>query len=123
MKVLVVDDSPAIFTMVSLMLEDRGHNSVWAEDGVQAVSILAATKGIDIILLDWNMPNMNGLEFLEKNVKENFTNIPIIIMSGENSPSFIKKVQSLSVSEFIVKPFSQDVLFNTFSLANLMHNF
>lgn len=120
MNVLVVDDSRAIFAMVSQMLQEGGHESIWAEDGVKAVEILGKNKKIDVILLDWNMPNMNGPEFLEKNIKENFTKAPIIMMTTENSPASIKKALSLNAAEYIMKPFTKDILFNKFSLLELM---
>lgn len=120
MNVLVVDDSRAIYAMVSQMLEEGGHKSVWAEDGLKAVEILAQNKSIDIILLDWNMPNMNGPEFLEKNMKEKLTKAPIIMMTTENSPENIKKALSLNAAEYIMKPFTKDILFNKFSLVEMM---
>lgn len=120
MKVLVVDDSRAIFAMVSQMLEEESHSCIWAEDGVKAVEILKQNKNIDMILLDWNMPNMNGPEFLQKNIDDKFTNAPIIMMTTENSPENIKKALSLNVSEYIMKPFTKDILFNKFSLVELM---
>lgn len=120
MNVLVIDDSRAIYAMVSQMLKEGGHTSVWAEDGVKACEILAKDKTIQIILLDWNMPNMNGPEFLEKNIKENMTTAPIIMMTTENSPEHIKKALSLNAAEYIMKPFTKDILFNKFSLVELM---
>jgi two-component system chemotaxis response regulator CheY len=120
MNVLVVDDSRAIYSMVSQMLQEGGHVSIWAEDGLKAIEALSANNAIDIILLDWNMPNMNGLEFLEKNFKENFTKKPIIMMTTENSPEKIQKALSLNASEYIMKPFTKDILFNKFSLIELM---
>ncbi|MDD4976596.1 MAG: response regulator [Bacteriovorax sp.] len=120
MNILVVDDSRAIYAMVSQMLQEGGHTSVWAEDGLKAVDILTKNNTIEIILLDWNMPNMNGLEFLEKNAKENFTKAPIIMMTTENSPEFIKKALSLNAAEYIMKPFTKDILFNKFTLVELM---
>ena len=120
MNVLVVDDSRAIYAMVSQMLKEGGHTSMWAEDGLKAVDALAKNKNIDIILLDWNMPNMNGLEFLEKNAKDKLTTAPIIMMTTENSPDHIKKALSLNAAEYIMKPFTKDILLNKFSLVELM---
>lgn len=120
MNTLIVDDSKAIFAMVSQMLKEEGHSSLWAEDGGKAVEILAQNNNVDIILLDWNMPNMNGLEFLEKNFKESFTKVPIIMMTTENSAEKIKKALSLNASEYIMKPFTKDILMNKISLIELM---
>jgi two-component system chemotaxis response regulator CheY len=120
MNVLIVDDSRAIYAMVSQMLQEGGHTSVWAEDGLKAIEILAKDKTINMILLDWNMPNMNGLEFLEKNKSGKLTSAPIIMMTTENSPDKIKQALSLDAAEYIMKPFSKDILFNKFTLIELM---
>ena len=85
MNALIVDDSRAIYAMVSQMLIEEGHKTFWAEDGVKAVELLTLNKDIHIVLLDWNMPNMNGIEFLEKNMKEKLTASPVIMMTTENS--------------------------------------
>ncbi len=121
MNILIVDDSKAIFSMVSSMLESGGHKAFWAEDGLKARDFLkSGQQSIDVILLDWNMPNMNGPEFLEANISEKFTSAPIIMMTTENSPEFIKKALSLNAAEYIMKPFTSDILFNKLSLIEMM---
>ena len=116
MKVLIVDDSKAIFMMVSQMLEDAGHGAVWAEDGVKAFEQLVEHPDIDLILLDWNMPVMNGPEFLQKNLDEKLTTSPIMMMTTENKPTYIKEALSLGATEYIMKPFTSDILFNKIEL-------
>lgn len=121
MNILIVDDSKAIFSMVSKMLEGGGHTSLWAEDGAKAVEILKKGEHkIDVILLDWNMPNMTGPEFLEFNLKEKVTSAPVVMMTTENSPEFIKKALDLNAAEYIMKPFTADILFNKLSLIEMM---
>jgi two-component system chemotaxis response regulator CheY len=121
MNILIVDDSKAINAMVSQMLTQGGHTSAWAQDGKVAMEILQKKEAkFDVILLDWNMPNMNGPEFLEANIKLNFTTAPIIMMTTENSPDFIKKALSLNAAEYIMKPFTSDILFNKLSLIEMM---
>ncbi|MCB9061966.1 MAG: response regulator transcription factor [Halobacteriovoraceae bacterium] len=116
MRVLVVDDSKAIYMMVSEMLNEGGHESLWAEDGLKAVEHIKNNEKIDLVLLDWNMPNMNGPEFLEANQKESLTQAPIMVMTTENKPDYIKKAMSLGASEYIMKPFTSDILFNKIDL-------
>lgn len=120
MNVLIVDDSKAIYMMVSQMLESGGHKGIWAEDGLKAIEAIKNNSNIDLILLDWNMPNMNGPEFLEANLKDKMTSAPIIMMTTENKPDFIKKALSLGAVEYIMKPFTSDILFNKISLVETM---
>ncbi len=119
MNILIVDDSKAIFLMVSQMLEEAGHKGFWAEDGQKACDYLDSNKDIDIILLDWNMPIMNGPEFLEKNTSNSITEAPVIMMTTENKPDYIKKALSLGAVEYIMKPFTADILLNKFELIAL----
>ncbi len=115
MKILIVDDSKAINLMVSDMLHEAGHESLWAEDGQKAVDIIAKEK-VDLILLDWNMPVMNGPEFLEKVKSENLTSAPIVMMTTENKPDYIMKALEMGASEYIMKPFTSDILINKIDL-------
>lgn len=116
MKILVVDDSKAIFMMVSQMLEEADHKAIWAEDGIAAFERIGEHSDIDLILLDWNMPNMSGPEFLEKNASEGIFKNPIIMMTTENKPDYIKKALELGAVEYIMKPFTSDILFNKIEL-------
>ena len=115
MNVLVVDDSKAIFMMVTQMLEEKGHKSIWAEHGEDAVKKISENE-IDLILLDWNMPIMTGPEFLQKNKDESLTSVPIVMMTTENKPDHIKKALELGAVEYIMKPFTSDILFDKIEL-------
>lgn len=110
MKILVVDDSKPIFMMVSQMLTELGHQPVWAEDGQKAVQVLSEQPDVGLILLDWNMPVMNGLEFLELNQQDKFFINPIVMMTTENSPEKIQKALENGASDYIMKPFTADIL-------------
>ncbi len=120
MNVLVVDDSHAVFAIVTQMLHEGGHTSVWAEDGLKAIEVLAKDaakdKTISMILLDMNMPNMNGLEFLEKNKSERFTHVPVIIMTTDSIQAKIKQALSLNEADLMMKPFTKEILFNKIAL-------
>jgi two-component system, chemotaxis family, chemotaxis protein CheY len=112
MKVLIVDDSKPILMMVSQMLEELGHESISAIDGSDAYHVIAVNKGINLILLDWNMPVMNGLEFLQKNKSDSIFNIPIFMMTTETSPEKIQIALENGVVDYIMKPFTPDILQN-----------
>lgn len=110
MKVLIVDDSKMINLMVSEMLVNLGHQAESAMDGNEAVEYFKSGKNADLILLDWNMPNMSGLEFLEFNSSNNLTSTPIVMMTTENKPDYIARALELGAVEYIMKPFTDDIL-------------
>lgn len=111
MKVLIVDDSRMIQSLVRESLEARNIEVVSAENGLVAKEILLESKDFDLILLDWNMPVMDGSAFLDCLKSEKFSDAPVVMMTTENSPEKINLAIDKGVSEFIMKPFTDDVLF------------
>lgn len=108
---MVVDDSKMIQMLVRETLESRGIEVIAADHGQDAVDKIANDGDVDLILLDWNMPVMDGEEFLDKAKAESFTKAPIVMMTTENKPEKIQIAIEKGVSEFIMKPFTDDVLF------------
>ena len=112
MNVLIVDDSKPILMMVSEILESLGHKPYTATDGAHAYKVIAENPEIELILLDWNMPVMNGLEFLQKNKTEQVFDIPIFMMTTEKSPEKIQTALENGVVDYIMKPFTPDIVEN-----------
>ena len=110
MKVLIVDDSKVIHMAVGEMLVKEGHSFCSAYDGLEAIDLIKKSGDVDLILLDWNMPNMNGAEFLEASNKDNFTDAIIVMMTTENKMEKITKALSLGAEEYIMKPFNDEIL-------------
>ena len=110
MKILIVDDSKTILLMVSEMLKKLGHEPLTAIHGQDAFDVVSKNTDIDIILLDWNMPVMTGIEFLVKNKNEKIFDIPIMMMTTEKAPDKIKMALENGAVDYIMKPFTPDVL-------------
>lgn len=110
MKILIVDDSEAILKIVGDMLTDLGLEYRTAKDGLIAYNKLIKDSSYDLMLLDWNMPNMNGFEFLHRNFNEKFFNGHICMMTTENNPENIMKALEFGAVEYIMKPFTSDIL-------------
>ncbi len=110
MKVLLVDDSGVMRKIIA-----RGLNSLWvdevveAADGVEALSKFGDGDGFDMILTDWNMPNMNGLEFV-KAVRNDGHKLPIMMITTETEKSQVLLAIQAGVNDYLVKPFDQDTL-------------
>lgn len=110
MKILIVDDSDAILKIVGKMLEDIGYQVGKAKDGAIAHTMLLEDSSWDLILLDWNMPNLSGIEFLQKNHQEKFFCGPICMMTTEDSPEKIMRALEYGAVEYIMKPFTPEIL-------------
>jgi two-component system, chemotaxis family, chemotaxis protein CheY len=110
-NILIVDDFASMRRIVKGTLKSIGFNNfIEAEDGVIALKMLEKEK-IDLIISDWIMPNMNGLEFL-KAVKGNdkFKNIPFIMVTAEGQKGNVLEAINAGVSNYIVKPFTPETL-------------
>jgi CheY-like chemotaxis protein len=109
-KVLVVDDSKLMHKMYEVML--RQYPLVYASDGRQALDRLKEHPDIDLVLLDINMPNMNGLEFLAELRSDNArADLSVIIISTEGREEDTARGLEAGASAYIKKPFhSEEIL-------------
>lgn len=115
MRFLIVDDEKMfrkIIFNVILQLGNAKEDIVEAEDGLQAWEILQKEeKEFDVILTDWNMANMNGIELTKKIRKDNrFKGIPIIMITSQGYTDDIKEAVNVGVNNYIKKPFTSKIL-------------
>jgi two-component system chemotaxis response regulator CheY len=110
-RVLVVDDSSTMRRIIKNTLSRIGfENTIEAEHGIDALAKLKAT-GADIILTDWNMPEMDGMTFV-KSVRgsDTYKGIPIIMVTTEAAKAEVLEALKQGVNDYIVKPFTPDAL-------------
>ncbi len=110
MKVLLVDDSGVMRKIIA-----RGLNSLWVDevvesaDGVDALAKFGNGEGFDLVITDWNMPNMNGLELIQK-IRGDGHKIPIMMITTEAEKSQVLLAIQAGVNDYLVKPFDQEML-------------
>jgi two-component system chemotaxis response regulator CheY len=111
MKILVLDDSKTMLRIISNTLKRIGHSDiVTAEDGVQGLEAYHKADGkFDIILTDWNMPEMNGYEFVKK-IRNINQDVPIVMITTEGGKAEVIKALKAGVNNYVVKPFTPQVL-------------
>ncbi len=110
MKILVVDDSSTMRRIITNTLKQVGQEDVLeACDGKEALSSFKAHDDIDLILTDWNMPNMNGLDFLTE-VRGVNKDIPIVMVTTEAEKGNVVVAIKAGANNYIVKPFTPEVL-------------
>ena len=112
MKLLVVDDSSTMRRIIKNTLARLGHKDVLeGEDGVQGWNQLDSNPDIDMLITDWNMPEMNGLELVKKvRADERFKDLPIIMVTTEGGKAEVITALKAGVNNYIVKPFTPQVL-------------
>jgi two-component system, chemotaxis family, chemotaxis protein CheY len=111
MRILIVDDSMAMRRVERSMLMDMGFSDIAeAEDGSQALKMVSSGK-FDLILLDWKMPVLSGLETLkELKANPNFKSIPVVMVTSVSNKAKILEAIQAGAANYIIKPFSDEVL-------------
>jgi len=108
-KVLVVDDSKLLHRMFEMML--RQYPLVHAYDGKEALERLAENGDVDLVLLDMNMPRMNGLELLEAMKGDaRFKKIPVVLVTTEGSEEQTQRGLDAGAAAYVKKPFRNEEL-------------
>ena len=109
LKILVVDDSFDALTLIMGMLKDLGINQIFtAKDGKEALELLGADEDnslVNLVLCDWNMPRMTGIELLSQ-VRTVDPTMPFVMITGSADVQSIREAKSHGVSGYIKKPFS-----------------
>lgn len=121
MHAIVIDDSSAMRRILRRLLEQIGFDVVEAEQGQQGLDRLAEHPGPDIVLVDWNMPVMDGLEFVKK-VRANpeYQNLKLMMVTTETEPQRMARALMSGVDEFVMKPFTQEILLDKLRLLGVV---
>ncbi|MDX1927697.1 MAG: response regulator [Pirellulaceae bacterium] len=109
MKVLVADDSGIMRKIIIRSLNACGVSDiVEAADGKEGLEAFSANP-VDVVLTDWNMPEMNGLELLQA-IRETGSEVPIIMITTEGEKASVIQAIQAGVTDYLCKPFEQDEL-------------
>lgn len=120
MKCLVVDDSRVVRTVSRRILEELGMTCEEAEDGQKAFEHCLKSMP-DAVMIDWNMPVMNGYDFvIQLRKSPGGTKPKIIFCSTENGAQAIKRALSAGADEYIMKPFDIDIIQSKLALMGLI---
>ena len=122
LHVLVVDDEAFVRNLNIRVLEELGTGQISsAADGHQALTALQeAQRKVDVILLDLEMPRLNGFEFIKKLRNEllpPLSKIPVVVITGHSNKEALDKVYELGVSLFLLKPITPDQVVTRISAA------
>ncbi len=112
MKLLVVDDSSTMRRIIKNTLARLGYKDVLeGADGVEGWNAIDANPDVEMLITDWNMPEMNGLELVKKvRADDRFKDLPIIMVTTEGGKAEVITALKAGVNNYIVKPFTPQVL-------------
>jgi two-component system chemotaxis response regulator CheY len=120
-KALVVDDSKAVRMILARTLKDLGYEVREAGNGREALEVIAAEQNsVQLVLADWNMPEMNGLELLTHLRKQpELASMLVVMVTTETELGQMAAALDAGANEYIMKPFTRDILIEKLELLGI----
>lgn len=111
LKAMVIDDSRVIRMILANTLSELGFEVSQACNGREALEAVRQQSGLSLILVDWNMPEMNGLDFV-KNVRADarFDSVPLMMVTTETEIEQVTAALAAGANEYVMKPFTKDII-------------
>ncbi len=118
---LIVDDSRAVRKLLAQTLNDLGYETSEAENGKAALAVLQARPSpLELILTDWNMPEMNGLDLLKAvRDKPEYEGVPVVMVTTETEMEHMAAALEAGATEYVMKPFTREILADKLRLAGI----
>ncbi len=110
MRALIIDDSKSIRTILTEILAGIGFAVEEAANGLEAMALIKKEK-VDLALVDWNMPDMNGCEFIQEVRKDNaYKNMRMMMVTTETAINKVAEALEAGADEYIMKPFTREMI-------------
>lgn len=117
MHALIIDDSRAMRRILRGIVTTLGFQTLEAGDGQEGLDILYDTPDIEVALVDWNMPVMSGIEFVEVvRANNRYDKLKLVMVTTETEPARMARALMSGVDEFVMKPFSKEILVDKLKL-------
>jgi two-component system chemotaxis response regulator CheY len=111
MRALVIDDSRAVRMLIRSILGELGMDVVEAGNGQEGLDRLGESADVDLVLVDWNMPVMDGLEFITAvRGQRIYDPVRIMMVTTETESEQVMRAMAAGANEYVMKPFTKDVL-------------
>ena len=111
MRALVIDDSRAVRIIIRNILREIGMDVAEAGNGLEGLDQMKYNPDISLVLVDWNMPVMNGLEFIQSlRSQRSYDGVRIMMVTTETESSQVLRALTAGANEYVMKPFTKDVL-------------
>lgn len=109
MLVLVIDDSRTMRKLLGRALKEFSCEVVEADGGVQGLEVLRENAQIDLVMVDWNMPEMSGIQFVhELRADPNLAKVRVVMVTAESKLNQIQAALEAGANEYLIKPFTKE---------------
>ncbi|MEK9629807.1 MAG: response regulator [Nitrospinota bacterium] len=120
MRALVIDDSRAIRMILGQILKALKFEVFNAGHGLEALEVLKETGPLDLALVDWNMPEMNGYEFVcEVRKDDKYKDMRLMMVTTETEMSQVVKALEAGANEYVMKPFTKEMIVEKLTIMGL----
>lgn len=121
MRALVVDDSRTVRLLIGQMLREIGMEVLEARSGLDGLEQVKRHPDVELMLVDWNMPEMNGLGFIRAvRAQPAFAGVRILMVTSEAQGEQVSQALSAGANEYLMKPFNKDVLLAKLGLLDVL---
>ncbi|HYT91348.1 MAG TPA: response regulator [Gemmataceae bacterium] len=111
MRALVIDDSRAVRLIIGTILREMGMEVIEAGTGLEALAQIERNPDVELVLVDWNMPEMNGLDFIKTiRAQRAYDGVRILMVTTETERSQVTRALDAGADEYLMKPFNRDIL-------------
>ncbi len=119
MRAIVIDDSKSIRSILSKILREIGFVVEEAANGLEALDVIKKDK-MDLALVDWNMPDMNGYEFILEVRKDNtFKDMRMMMVTTETEMNKVVEALEAGANEYVMKPFTKEMIVEKLALMGM----
>jgi len=119
-RALVIDDSKAIRLILGKIVKEIGFDVLEAANGLEALEQLKNAESIDLALVDWNMPEMNGYEFVCAVRKDpQYDDLLLMMVTTETEMSQVVKALEAGANEYLMKPFTKEMILDKLNVMGL----
>jgi two-component system chemotaxis response regulator CheY len=120
MRALVIDDSRTVRAIIGKILRDEGLEVVEAANGREGLECLRQPPGVELVLVDWNMPEMDGLDFIKAvRADRAYDAVRVMMVTTETEQGQVIRALEAGANEYVMKPFTREILVAKLSLLDV----
>jgi two-component system chemotaxis response regulator CheY len=120
MLALVIDDSRAVRLIIGKILRELGIDVIEASNGREALQRMSENPDVELVLVDWNMPEMNGLDYVRAvRSQREYDPVRIMMVTSEAEQEQVLRAIDAGANEYLMKPFTKEVLIAKLSLMDI----
>lgn len=121
MRILIVDDSATMRGYLSEIAAELGAEARQAEDGEQALDLLSAGPAFDLALVDWDMPRVNGIQFVRAaRARDEFAGLKLMMVTSHSGLEDVRAALAYGADDFLMKPFDAQMVGDKLRILGLL---